>query len=138
MVLLKNDGGVLPLDLQRTKRIAVIGENAVKMMTIGGGSSLKVKHETSPLEGILAAVGERAEVVYERGYVGDVSTSFNGVESGQDLHETRTAERLIADAVAAAREADAVIFIGGLNKSANQDAEGSDRLQLGLPTVRTV
>ena len=134
MVLLKNDGGVLPLDLQRTKRIAVIGENAVKMMTIGGGSSsLKVKHETSPLEGILAAVGERAEVVYERGYVGDVSTSFNGVESGQDLRETRTAERLIADAVAAAREADAVIFVGGLNKSANQDAEGSDRLQLGLP-----
>ena len=134
MVLLKNDGGVLPLDLQRMKRIAVIGENAVKMMTIGGGSSsLKVKHETSPLEGILAAVGERAGVVYERGYVGDVSTSFNGVESGQDLTETRTAERLIADAVAAAREADAVIFVGGLNKSANQDAEGSDRLQLGLP-----
>ena len=134
MVLLKNDGGVLPLDLQQTKRIAVIGENAVKMMTIGGGSSsLKVKHETTPLEGILAAVGERAEVVYERGYVGDVSSSFNGVETGQDLNETRTADRLIADAVAAARDADAVIFIGGLNKSANQDAEGSDRLQLGLP-----
>ena len=134
MVLLKNDGGVLPLDLQQTKRITVIGENAVKMMTIGGGSSsLKVKHETTPLEGILAAVGERAEVVYERGYVGDVSSSFNGVETGQDLNETRTADRLIADAVAAARDADAVIFIGGLNKSANQDAEGSDRLQLGLP-----
>lgn len=134
MVLLKNDGGVLPLDLQQTKRIAVIGENAVKMMTIGGGSSsLKVKHETSPLEGILAAVGDRAEVVYERGYVGDVSSSFNGVESGQDLRETRSADQLIADAVAAARGADAVIFIGGLNKSANQDAEGSDRLQLGLP-----
>lgn len=134
MVLLKNDGGVLPLDLQQTKRIAVIGENAVKMMTIGGGSSsLKVKHETSPLEGILAAVGDRAEVVYERGYVGDVSSSFNGVETGQDLRETRSADQLIADAVAAARGADAVIFIGGLNKSANQDAEGSDRLQLGLP-----
>lgn len=134
MVLLKNDGGVLPLDLQQTKRIAVIGENAVKMMTIGGGSSsLKVKHETSPLEGILAAAGDRAEVVYERGYVGDVSSSFNGVETGQDLRETRSADQLIADAVAAARGADAVIFIGGLNKSANQDAEGSDRLQLGLP-----
>ena len=134
MVLLKNDGGVLPLDLQQTKRIAVIGENAVKMMTIGGGSSsLKVKHETSPLEGILAAVGDRAEVVYERGYVGDVSSSFNGVETGQDLRETRSADQLIADAVAAARGADAVIFVGGLNKSANQDAEGSDRLQLGLP-----
>ena len=134
MVLLKNEGGVLPLDLKQTKRIAVIGENAVKMMTIGGGSSsLKAKHETTPLEGILAAVGDRVEVVYERGYVGDVSSSFNGVETGQDLNETRSADRLIADAVAAAREADAVIFVGGLNKSANQDAEGSDRLQLGLP-----
>ena len=45
----------------------------------------------------------------------------------------RSADRVIAYASAAARDADAVSFIGGLTKSANQDAEGSDRLQLGLP-----
>ena len=79
MVLLKNDGGVLPVDLSKTKKLLVVGENAVKMMTVGGGSSsLKVKHECTPLEGIRAAVGDKAEVLYERGYVGDVTGDYNG------------------------------------------------------------
>lgn len=135
MVLLKNDGGVLPIDLARTKTIAVVGENAVKMMTVGGGSSsLKVRHECLPLEGIrTAAEAAGCEVAFERGYVGDLRTEFDGVNSGQDLSETRSEEQLIADAVAAAKEADAVIFVGGLNKSRHQDSEGSDREQYGLP-----
>ena len=134
MVLLRNEGGVLPVDLSKVKTIAVVGENAVKMMTVGGGSSsLKVKHECTPLEGIRAAVGDRAGVIYERGYVGDVTGDYNGVVTGQDLSEKRSARALIDDAVAAARRADAVIFIGGLNKSDHQDSEGADRLQLGLP-----
>lgn len=134
MVLLKNDGGVLPFDLSQMKTIAVIGENAVKMMTVGGGSSsLKVRHECTPIEGIRAAVGERAKVLYERGYVGDVITSYGGVESGQSLADTRSAEQLLADAVAVARQADGVIFVGGLNKSGGQDSEGDDRRSYGLP-----
>lgn len=134
MVLLKNDGGVLPIDLGKAKTIAVVGENAVKMMTVGGGSSsLKVRHEYTPLEGIRAAADGKAEVVYERGYVGDVTGNYNGVKTGQDLSESRSEEQLIADAVAAARKADAVIFVGGLNKSDHQDCEGADRLQYGLP-----
>lgn len=52
-MLLQNKGGVLPIDLNKVKKIAVIGENAVKMMTVGGGSSsLKVQRELSPLDGI--------------------------------------------------------------------------------------
>ena len=134
MVLLKNDGGVLPVNLSEVRRIAVIGENAIKMMTVGGGSSsLKVKKEYTPLEGIIEAVGDLAEVVYERGYVGDVTGSYNGVVTGQDLSESRSGEQLIRDAVAAAAEADAVIFIGGLNKSPHQDTEDYDREQYGLP-----
>lgn len=134
MVLLKNDGGVLPVDLSKAKTIAVVGENAIKMMTVGGGSSsLKVKHECTPLEGIRAAVGDKARVIYERGYLGDVSGDYNGVVTGQDLSDKRSPQALIDDAVAAARKADAVIFIGGLNKSNRQDTEGCDRLQLGLP-----
>lgn len=134
MVLLKNDGSVLPFDPGTMKRLLVVGENAVKMMTVGGGSSsLKVRHECTPLEGLRKAAGDGVEVLYERGYVGDVSTDYNGVDSGQDLTETRTAGELLADAVAAAREADAVLFVGGLNKSGHQDCEGADRLSYGLP-----
>ena len=134
IVLLKNDNDVLPVDLGSVKKIAVIGENAVKMMTVGGGSSsLKVQHECTPIEGLLAAVGDKAEVVYERGYVGDVTGTYNGVVTGQDLSESRSEAQLIADAVRVAESADVVLFFGGLNKAANQDCEDSDRFGLELP-----
>lgn len=134
IVLLKNDNDVLPVDLSETGKIAVIGENAIKMMTVGGGSSsLKVQHEYTPLEGILAAVGDQAEVIYERGYVGDVTGDYNGVVTGQDLSESRSEEQLIADAVALAADADVVLFFGGLNKASHQDCEDSDRYHLELP-----
>lgn len=134
IVLLQNNGNLLPVDLAKTKKIAVIGENAVKMMTVGGGSSsLKVQREISPLDGIRNRVGNRAEVVYARGYVGDASGEYNGVVSGQNLKDDRSPEELIAEAVRVASEADYVIFIGGLNKSAHQDCEDSDRTGLGLP-----
>lgn len=134
IVLLQNNNDLLPIDLDKTKKIAVIGENAVKMMTVGGGSSsLKVQREISPLDGIRNRVGNKAEVVYARGYVGDASGEYNGVVSGQNLKDDRTPEELIAEAVRVAGEADYVIFIGGLNKSAHQDCEDSDRAGLGLP-----
>ena len=134
IVLLQNNGNLLPIDLAKTKKIAVIGENAVTMMTVGGGSSsLKVQREISPLDGIRNRVGNRAEVVYARGYVGDVSGEYNGVVSGQNLKDGRSPEELIAEAVRVAGEADYVIFIGGLNKSTHQDCEDSDRTGLGLP-----
>ena len=134
IVLLKNEGGLLPIDLSATRKIAVIGENAVKMMTVGGGSSsLKVQREVSPLEGIRNRVGDKAEVVYARGYVGDVSGGQDGVSTGQNLKDTRTPEELIAEAVQVAKDADYVIFVGGLNKSWGQDCEDMDRAGLELP-----
>lgn len=134
IVLLKNDNNVLPFDLTKQKNILVVGENAIKMMTVGGGSSsLKVRKEFTPLEGIKLYVGDKANITYERGYVGDVTGEYNGVKSGQDLSESRSEQQLIADAVKAAQKADAVIFIGGLNKQEGQDCEGADRSELGLP-----
>ncbi len=134
IVLLRNEGGLLPLDLSTPKKVLVVGENAVKMMTIGGGSSsLKAQHEISPLDGLRSAVGDKAEVKYVRGYVGDVSTDQDGVVSGQNLVDDRSAEELIAEAVMEAKDADYVIFVGGLNKSPHQDCEDSDRRGLGLP-----
>ena len=134
IVLLQNQGGLLPIDLAKAKKILVVGENAVKMMTVGGGSSsLKVQRELSPLDGIKQRVGNKAQVVYARGYVGDASGEYNGVVTGQNLKDDRTPEELIAEAVKEAADADYVIFIGGLNKSNNQDCEDTDREGLGLP-----
>ena len=134
IVLLQNKGALLPIDLNKAKKIAVIGENAVKMMTVGGGSSsLKVQRELSPLDGIKKRVGDKVEVVYARGYVGDARGEYNGVVTGQNLKDDRTPEELIAEAVKVAEDADYVIFIGGLNKSNNQDCEDTDRVGLDLP-----
>ncbi len=133
IVLLKNDNAVLPI-ADDAKKILVVGENAIKMMTVGGGSSsLKVQREISPLEGLKERYAGRAEVVYERGYVGDITGEYNGVVTGQDLSESRSAEQLLEDAVSQARTADYVIFIGGLNKAWNQDCEAADRKGLELP-----
>lgn len=132
IVLLKNDDGLLPIN-EPAKKILVVGENAVKMMTVGGGSSsLKAQHEVLPFDAIKARFAD-AEVVFERGYVGTTGSAYNGVSSGQDLSESRSAEQLIADAVKASADADYVIFIGGLNKTKHQDCEGKDRLQYNLP-----
>lgn len=134
IVLLKNDRNTLPINPDRVKKIAVIGENALKMMTVGGGSSsLKVKYELSPLDGIRKRFGDKAEIVYARGYVGDPSGEYNGVVTGQNLNDDRTAEEILAEAVETAKNADFVIFVGGLNKSAHQDCEDSDRAGLELP-----
>lgn len=134
IVLLQNKDNILPLDLDKTKKIAVIGENAIKMMTVGGGSSsLKARYEITPLDGLKARVGDKAEIVYARGYVGDPTGEYNGVVTGQDLNDSRSPEELRDEAVRVARDADVVLFFGGLNKSNHQDAEDSDRETYDLP-----
>ena len=131
IVLLKNDRELLPV--KNAKRILVVGENAIKMMTVGGGSSsLKVQKEILPLDGIKARFAD-AEVDFARGYVGDTVQSYNGVTVGRSLYDLRSVEELTAEAVAKAKNADVVIFIGGLNKSNYQDCEGHDRQTYGLP-----
>ena len=65
IVLLKNQGNVLPIDVKRAKRVLVVGENAIKMMTVGGGSSsLKAQREISPLDGLKARLAGKATVDY--------------------------------------------------------------------------
>ncbi|MCL2327142.1 MAG: glycoside hydrolase family 3 C-terminal domain-containing protein [Bacteroidetes bacterium] len=133
IVLLKNDRQILPLNLEQTKKILIVGENAIKMMTIGGGSSsLKAKYEILPLEGIRNKIGSAASVDYARGYVGEKTAEQDGLTAA-DIIDHRSPEELIAEARKKAKEADMVIFIGGLNKHEGQDSEGSDRKELGLP-----
>lgn len=131
IVLLKNDGEVLPMK-QAPARIVVLGENAIKPMAVGGSSSsLKARYEVSILDGIRAAFPE-SEVIYERAYQGEPTIKGYNY-SLYDITDPRTAEELLADALAAVRDADYVIFAGGLNKAKNQDCEGRDRLEYGLP-----
>jgi len=134
VVLLKNDNNALPLNVPEGGKILLVGENVVKKMVVGGGSSnLKTAYEVNPLEGLQNAYGDKAEIVWARGYVGDTSTSYNMVDTGQDLTDDRSPKELIAEAVEAAKDADVVIFVGGLNKSAHQDNESTDRQQITLP-----
>ena len=133
VVLLKNDG-ILPLQVPQGGKLLVVGENAYKMMVVGGGSSnLKTKYEVIPLDALHEAFDGKAAVVWERGYVGDTTTVYNKVITGQNLRDSRSAEQLLSDAVAAAADASCILFIGGLNKSAGQDNEGTDRADIVLP-----
>lgn len=133
IVLLQNKRQLLPLS-STAKRILVVGENAIKPMTVGGGSSsLKAQHEISPLQGLKARLGDKVQIDYARGYVGDTVTSYIGYSFNIDLRDSRTAEELKREALEKAKGADYVIFVGGLNKSPGQDAEGYDREGLELP-----
>ena len=135
---------ILPIDLSTPPTggqggrallsILVVGENAIKMMTVGGGSSsLKVQREVSPLDGLRNRLKGIADVDFARGYVGDVTGAYNGVTTGQDLADSRNEAELIAEAVEKAKTADYVIVFGGLNKSDFQDCEGHDRKDFALP-----
>ena len=131
---LKNER-LLPLDKSKQQRILVVGENAIKMMTVGGGSSsLKVQHEILPLDAMNVQCSMlNVQCDFARGYVGDTIQSFDGVTVGRSLRETRSQAELTAEAVEKAKQADVVIFFGGLNKSDYQDCEGHDRKQYELP-----
>jgi beta-glucosidase len=125
IVLLKNDKQTLPIAVGKYKRIAVIGDNAVRSLVIGGGSSsLKVAYEVSPLEGLKAKYGAET-ITFSKGY-------------SADLDDKKPESKLIADsllnaAIETARTADAIIFVGGLNKNWFQDSEGDDRQSMALP-----
>ena len=118
IVLLKNTDMLLPIKVSEKLSIAIIGENAIKSMTVGGGSSeLKVNKEISPLEGVKNKF-VNATIKYAKGYSSD-KLNRNVI--------------LKKEALKISKNADIVIFFGGLNKNNSQDSENSDRLQYNLP-----
>lgn len=121
MVLLKNDGATLPLDPDKISSIAVIGENASSHFALRGGSAqIKALYEVPPLEGILRRVGAAVNVSYSIGYM-------------QPDRDTDPLPGLIDRAVEAAKQAQVVVIVAGLNHGDNYDEEGSDREDLRLP-----
>ena len=127
IVLLKNDKQFFPIPAGKFQKIAVIGENATRSVTEGGGSStLKVKYEVSPLQGLIAKYGKN-HVVYSQGYASGPS------KWDREEPSKLSADSLIKNAVETAKNADVVYIIGGLNKNHSQDSEGADRKSFDLP-----
>ena len=126
MVLLQNKDNMLPI-VKAPKRIAVIGENAIRNLMQGGGSSeLKPKRVITPLQGIKERFPE-AEIVFARAYDSGKAMYSN---EGKPTHNL---DSLHAEAVRAAAQSDIVIFVGGLNKNHKQDCEAADRYSYELP-----
>ena len=127
IVLLKNTVNLLPIDASKYKTIAVIGENATRKLTEGGGSSeLKPKREISPLQGLTEKFGAD-KIKYAKGYASG-AVAYDRVNKPQF-----DAAALQKEAVELASKSDIVIFVGGLNKNTQQDSEGDDRRSYGLP-----
>lgn len=127
IVLLKNKNNFFPIKDEKNLTIAVIGENATRSMTAGGGSSeLKPKFEISPLQGLKARY-KNATIIHTMGYASGPSVYDRVIPS--ELN----ADSLRIEAIKTAKKADLVLFIGGLSKSHLQDCEGDDRKQFGLP-----
>lgn len=125
IVLLKNNG-ILPLDPAKYKHILVVGENAVRLLNQGGGSSeLKVKNMFTPLEALSKVY---SDVKFACGY-----KSGRPMYENEELIPQETLDSLRMEAVTMAKDADVVIYIGGLNKNSYQDCEASDRREYNLP-----
>lgn len=141
IVLLKNQGGLLPIDLKKVKTIAVIGDNADKTMANGGvGAGVKALYEITPLAGLRGRIGSDAKIVYAQGYTSQQARGgfggFGGFgrRGGAPATASKpddTAAKLKDEAVKAAKGADLVLFIGGDNRQ--HETEGSDRRSMDLP-----
>lgn len=171
MVLLKNENHALPLNAGKIKKLVVIGQNAAKIHSDGGGSAeIKALYEICPLMGLKMYLGGNTEIQYLKGYhVPDKPKTFDhnwqadslddlkdtnigmAVRDEANMHEmhrkgeeerlaqiekekAETHEKnkaLFAQAIEAAKDADAVIFVGGLNHDI--DSEGFDRSDMKLP-----
>ena len=128
IVLLKNEA-LLPIDLKRIKRIAVIGENAVTKMALGGvGAGVKTRCEITPLEGLQTLFGNSVSITYAPGY-----KSFDRESRNKRMIPQQPADsQLMAEAVEAAKKSDLVIFFAGDNREV--ETEGSDRKSIMLPS----
>jgi len=128
IILLRNKNNILPLSKSGVKTIAVIGANANRKNAMGGGSSqVRPKYEVTPLEGIRACVGNTAGITFAQGYT--------------IARKAQADQKLIAEAVDAAKKAEVAIVFGGWTHGYNFsiwadnafDAEGVDKQNMNMP-----
>ncbi len=137
MVLLKNEGSILPLQAGKIKTIAVIGDNAVRLLGHGGGSAgIKAFYEITPLQGLINRVGGNVNVTFSQGYKQPEFRRGGADAAGVRATNATTGAsdpQLVERAVRAAKSADVVVYVGGLYHGRGGDDEGSDRKDLKLP-----
>lgn len=135
IVLLKNDKqGLLPIDTRRVRTIAVIGENAIKTMALGGvGAGVKTRKEITPFRGLRDILGNNVKLTYAKGYK-SYERQWGGPSAGnkqQDPVQEADPE-LVEEAVKVAKSADLVLYFAGNNREV--ETEGSDRKSITLPS----
>lgn len=147
-VLLKNDNSVLPLNADKIRTVAVIGNNADKKHSTGGDSAaVKALFEVTPLSGIVMRLAGGAKVSYYPGCLDETysKNEFHIPSNADEKTRTEIEEkaraaqeeyknvkiRLENEAIQAAQTADAVIFVGGTGHE--QESEGRDRADMILP-----
>ena len=131
IVLLKNEGNLLPVG-KKVKSILVVGDNATRKMAQGGvGAGVKTLYEVTPLEGIQKAFKGKAKIQYVRGYEPKPRRRWREKQEPDLTEWNRNSVVLRTEAVNAAKKADLVIFIGGNNREV--ETEGSDRADINLP-----
>jgi beta-glucosidase len=136
VVLLKNSG-VLPLNRSKIRRIAVIGTNAVSASMLEGNYNGKAARPVTVLDGIKQAAGSNIEVAFAAG--GPLALLKN--------RSNKPGQKMIDEAVAAAKSADVIVFVGGISaqfegeemrRSNDFDGfDGGDRTRIELPSVQT-
>ena len=135
IVLLKNNG-VLPLDRAKIRRIAVIGTNANSVPMLLGNYNGTPSNPVTILAGIKAAAGPDCEVLYEPGCPLALQTNT----PGEAIYGNWP------DAIAAAKSADAVIYVGGINSQLEGEEmrlmtydgfNGGDRTRIELPSQQS-
>lgn len=123
---------LLPLDITKYKKILVVGDNATRSLTQGGGSSeLKTLRDISPLEGLRSLLSDNQHqqtIDYAPGYY-----AGRALYDKVDPLDPARQEMLKQEALEKAKDADLIIFVGGLNKNNRQDCENSDRESYDLP-----
>ena len=133
-VLLKNQN-LLPLDPGKVKTVAVIGANATAHFANGGGSArIKPPYEINALQGISNRLGSGVKIIFAQGYNAPVGPGrLDYRPDTEEIVLPRKVSELVDEAEAAAKAADVVIYVGGLNHKGGYDTEGADRKDLKLP-----
>jgi beta-glucosidase len=134
IILLKNQGGLLPLDSGKLKSIAVIGPNAAAVRL--GGYSGKPERVVSVLDGIKARVAPRVAVLSAPG-CGLTQGNRGWTDDLVELADPSEDGRLIAEAVKVAQQGELVVLVLGQNEQLSREAwadnHRGDRLDLDLP-----
>ena len=130
IVLLKNKDHLLPLDLNKVRKMAIIGDNATHKLASGGfGAGVKTRYEITPLEGLKNRIGDKVSIKFAQGF--KPSFSQNRQSGGRRMPNNQVDSTLLKEAVELAKNSDIAIIFAGTNREF--ETESSDRSDLKLP-----